>query len=60
MKKYGVLLKLYAGQELNLWVHETADRFETYDEDEAYTIKHKYETNNPKGLYLVEEIKEDF
>lgn len=56
MKKYGVMLELYAGQPFSMWIYEGDGRFETTNKDEAYAVRRKYETANPKGFYDVKEI----
>jgi len=56
MKKYGVMLELYAGQPLSMWIYEGDGRLETTNKDEAYAVRRKYETANPKGFYDVKEI----
>jgi hypothetical protein len=58
MKNYGVKLISYAGQEFNAWVFVDSERFSTTDQDEAWVLRKEYELRNPKGFYLVEEIKE--
>ena len=59
MKKYGLMLELYAGQAFQMWVHEGDGRFETSSEEEAYALKKKYDVKNPKGCYVVKLISED-
>lgn len=59
MKTYGVKLIVYAGQEFNAWVFVDSKRFCTTNEEEAWTVRKEYETRNPKGFYMVEEIKEE-
>ena len=59
MKKYGVMLELYAGQPFSMWIYEGDGRFETESETEAYVKRREYEAKNPKGFYNVKEICED-
>jgi hypothetical protein len=59
LKKYGVKLVTYGGQDFNIWVGGEGDtQFSTTDITAAYNEKILWETKNPKGYYRVEEIPE--
>lgn len=56
LKKFGVKLVRYKGQDFGMWVYADVGRFETTDEREAYDRKSVSENHNPDGYYEVQEI----
>lgn len=59
LKKYGVKLVTYGGQEFNMWVGGSGDNcFSTTDAEAADNERLLWETRNPKGYYRGEEIPE--
>ncbi len=46
-------------QQMNMWVFEDADRFETTNLNEATEMCDKYRERNPGGIYSVKVIEEE-
>lgn len=60
LKKYGVKLVTYGGQKFDMWVGSYGDsRFTTTDAEFADKERIRWESQNPKGYYRVEEIPEE-